>query len=312
MSTFSLTILGTSAAVPAHGRFCSGQLLHTERESILIDCGEGIQLQLQKIGAGHGRIDTILISHLHGDHFFGLFGLLTSWMLNRRREPLLIISPPGLREMITPVIQLDKFTPPFPITFQEEAPTGLERVYRTRQLDVFAFPLRHRIPTNGYLVRELERPRSILPAKIEEYAIPYPAIPAVKAGGDFSLPGGGTVPNGELTTDPPPSRSYAHCSDTHYFPEIVEFIRDVNLLYHEATFLHEDLDRALETDHTTAHQAGLAARDARVGQLVIGHYSGRYTDIEALEAEARRVFPLTSGARELQRYTVPFVGRMKD
>ncbi len=308
---FSLTILGTSAAVPAYDRFCSGQLFSTPRTTFLIDCGEGTQLQLQKAGVGHNDIAVILISHLHGDHYFGLFGLLTSWALAKRTAPLLIISPPGLQGRVEVLLELEKYLASFTIDFKTYEPKHLLPIWSSKYLEAFAFPLEHRIPTNGYLIREKPNLPNIRPAAIQLYDIPYQAIPAIKAGGDFICTDGTRIPHSVLVFPPAPPRAYAHCSDTRYLPALADCLQGVDLLYHEATFIHEDLENAIRTAHTTALEAAHLALAAGVKTLVIGHFSARYPNISVLEQEARRIFPNTYAARELMRFVIPYAGRLR-
>lgn len=308
---FSLTILGTSAAVPAYNRFCSGQLLSTPRISFLIDCGEGTQIQLQKAGVGQEQIGVILISHLHGDHYFGLFGLLTSWALAKRRAPLLIVSPPGLQQRIEALLELEIYPAPFAIRFQTYQAEGLLPIWSSKHLEVFTFPLTHRTPTNGYLIREKPPLPNIRPEAIQTYEIPYQAIPDIKAGGDFIQPDGTRIPHKDLVFPPVAPRSYAYCSDTRYLPALANYLQGVDLLFHEATFLHEDLEQAIKTAHTTALEAAQLALAAQVGTLVLGHFSARYPNVTILEQEARRVFPKAYAARELMRFVVPRAKRLE-
>lgn len=306
---FELIVLGTSGAVPAYGRFCSSQVLHTENEDFLIDCGEGCQMRLQRYAAGHARFRHIFISHLHGDHFYGLPGLLTSWALAGRSEPLTLYSPPGLQELLDHFLlhAIGRF--PYPIHFRELDASRSEILTPTPDIRVRTLPLHHRVPTLGYRFDEVERPRTILPAAIARYQIPYTDIAAIKGGADFELADGSRIPNAELTTAGPASRSYAYCSDTRYYPELQPLLQDVDLLYHEATFLHELLEQAEETLHATAREAALMARAAGAGQLVLGHFSSRYADTTDFEVEARTIFPRTYAARDGQRFQVAFEGR---
>lgn len=266
-------------------------------------------MQLQQVGEGHGRINLILISHLHGDHYFGLPGLLTSMILNGRKAPLRIISPPGLREQISGLIDFDRFEPPFPILFEEVVTTELQLIHETGQYEVYGFPLVHRLPTNGFLIREKPRQPNFRKEAIAEFGIPYQHIPAIKAGGDFIKEDGTIVPNSNLVSPAVDPRSYAFCSDTRYFPGLADYVKGVDLLYHESTFLHVDLDNAERTMHSTALEAGQTARDAKVGQLILGHFSARYVDLTPLEMEARSVFPNAYAGRELMRFVVPFTSR---
>ncbi|NJB85194.1 ribonuclease Z [Lewinella marina] len=306
---FAVTILGSNGAVPTADRHASAHLLESEAADILIDCGEGTQLQLQSAGAGVGRIGLILITHLHGDHYFGLPGLLTTLALTGRTAPLRIISPPGLRAKLTHLLDLDRYALPFGLEFVEHAASARSVVAEMADLEVLAFPLRHRIPTNGYLIREKSRPDTILKDQLERFAIPVEAIPDIKAGGDFISAEGQRIPHAELTAPAPAPRSYAYCSDTAYFPELSAYVRGVDLLYHEATFLHDLAAEAAEKGHSTAHQAALVARDASAGHLILGHFSARYRDVEQHEREAREVFARTTAARDLYRFVIPYSGR---
>lgn len=306
---FSLTILGTSAAVPAYNRFCSGQLFSTPRAAFLLDCGEGTQLQLQRAGVGQNDIGVILISHLHGDHYFGLFGLLTSWVLARRQAPLLIVSPPGLQQRVEALLELEKYPASFSIDFKTYEPAGLLPIWSSKYLEVFTFPLQHRIPTNGYLIKEKPSLPNMRADAIKTHDIPHQAIPAIKAGGDFVRTDGKRIPHSDLVFPPAPPRAYAYCSDTRYLPALADWLRGVDLLYHEATFLHEDLENAIKTAHTTALEAAHLALAAGVKTLVMGHFSARYPNITVLEQEARRIFPNAYAARELMRFVIPYAGR---
>ena len=266
-------------------------------------------MRLQQAGLGLGRCELILITHLHGDHYFGLPGLLTSLALNGRTQPLRIISPPGLRERIGPLLELDRYGLPFPVEFAEAAAAGFEHLTSVGDVDVLFFPLRHRIPTNGYLIRERQREANIVKEAIEAYDIPWQAIAGIKAGDDFTTADGRTIPHVQLTVPPPPPRSYAYCSDTEYFPQLAEWVRGVNLLYHEATFLHDMAGEARQRGHATAREAAQLARAAMAERLILGHYSARYAEVEDHEREARAVFPKSYAARDLYRYTVPYAGR---
>ncbi|MBC6994470.1 ribonuclease Z [Neolewinella lacunae] len=306
---FSLTVLGTSGSVPAHGRNCSGVFLQTPLTDVLIDCGEGTQMQLQRAGLSLGRCSTILISHLHGDHYFGLPGLLSSLSLSGRTAPLLIVSPQHLRPRLSPLFELDRFPMPYPLEFRTYSATAPEPLLSLPGLEVLSFPLQHRVPTNGYLLRETPRAGNIRSDKIAEYAIPWPAIPAIKSGGDYHTPDGQVIPHAELVSPAPPPRSFAYCSDTQYFPELASHVRGVDLLYHEASFLDDLRDEAQQRGHSTARQAATVAHDAGAGELVMGHFSSRYASLTDHEEEARTIFPNSHAGRELGQYAVPFVGR---
>ncbi|MEO0628449.1 MAG: ribonuclease Z [Bacteroidota bacterium] len=315
---FDVLILGSSAALPTADRFCSGQLLRAQSTQVLIDCGEGSLRQLQAAGASYGKISLILITHLHGDHYFGLPGLLTSLALNDRKKPLLIVSPPGLKEKVAPLLEMGKYELPFALEFQEldlpvddEPLTGEwpRHLFDHGDLGISYFPLQHRIPTAGYLLEERRRQPNIRPEQLERFQIPFSKIKEIKAGASYETADGQIIPNEELVMAAPEPRSFAYCSDTRYFPELSNWVSQVDLLYHEATFLHEMQDRAIETKHTTALEAATLAKDAQVSKLIIGHFSSRYPKEEVLVTEARTVFPETVGARELERHAVAPRGR---
>ena len=306
---FELTLLGTNSALPAFDRFPTSQVLNVEDRAYLIDCGEGTQIRMQQYPVRRGRISQIFISHLHGDHIFGLIGLLTSFGLNGREEPVDVFSPPGLQPIIEVQLKLGAAGLPFALRFHEVDPTRHSRIFADRRIEVFTLPLRHRIPTTGYLFREHQRPSNIRPEQIKKYDIPFGKIPAIKAGAELSLADGTVISNERLTIPAPPPRSYAFCSDTRYEPAIVPLIRDVDLLYHESTFCEDQRQQAELTMHSTAREAALIARDAGVGRLILGHYSSRYRDLTPFLEEARAVFPATELGEDGRTFSVAFRGR---
>lgn len=304
---FELTLLGTGAALPMPGRLTSAQVLNVNDRLYLIDCGEGTQMRLTEYQVRRSKIGQIFISHLHGDHFYGLMGLLTSFALNDRSQPLDVFSPFGLKEIIDVMLHYQgSGSSSYPIRFHVVDTTQHQLIFEDNQLEVYSIPLQHRIPTSGYLFREKQRPRNILPEKIAEYNIPVSEIKNIKNGGAFTLPDGTTVSNAELTAGLPHQRSYAYCSDTSYAPEIVPYIKGVDILYHEATFLQQDEQVALAYSHSTAAQAAMIARAAEVEKLIIGHFSSRYKDAALFEQEARTIFPNTSGGADGMALEVPF------
>lgn len=306
---FEITVLGTSGAVPSYGRHCSGILLRTDTTDVLIDCGEGTQMQLQAAGLGLGKCQTILITHLHGDHYFGLPGLISSLALNGRTTPLQIISPRHLRPRITALFELDRYPMPYELTFKTLEATELTPILEIGDLEISAFPLRHRTPTNGYLIREKDRPANIIKTKIAEYQIPWQQIAGIKEGADFATQDGTVIPNMELVTPAAASRSFAYCSDTIYFEELAGYVAGADLLYHEATFLADMEADALKKGHSTAAQAARTAKDANAGQLILGHFSSRYPDVSGHELEARTIFPNSYAARDLMQFSAPYAGR---
>jgi len=271
----------------------------------LIDCGEGTQMQLRRMRFRLGRLGNVFISHLHGDHVFGLFGLLSSLGLTGRETPLRIYGPPALEDVVLQHIDMFDIHLPYEVIFHPLHCEGSNVIYEDKVLTVRHFPLRHRIPACGYLFREKERKRKFIPGVLEQYEIPIALRKGIQEGDDLPLEDGRIIPNDELTMPGPPPRSYAFCSDTAYDRSFIPFIRGVDLLYHEATFANADVQRATETMHSTARQAALIAREAEVKKLVIGHFSARYKDLNILLEEAREIFPETYLAEDGKRFEVP-------
>ncbi len=300
-----VTILGTGAGGPFQGRNYTAQVLQTENHYYLIDCGEGTQHQLHRFRVPYDRFRQIFISHLHGDHVFGLIGLLTSYCLKKRTQPLQIFSPSGLRELVAETARLTGIIFPYSIQFTEVDPNVSQPVFEDKWVEVWTIPLNHRMPCSGWLFREKPRLLNIRKEKITEYDIPISLIPGIKAGADLSLPDGRVIANAELTQAPRPLRSYAFCSDTAPAPEIAAAIRNADLLYHEATFTDEHREDAALSFHSTAAQAAGIAKAAGVKKLLLGHFSGRYPDVEKHLLEARAVFPDTEAAEEGAVYGIP-------
>jgi len=303
--TFELTLLGTNAALPTVGRSPSAQVLQIQHHYYLIDCGEGTQVRLLEYKVRHSRIRQVFISHLHGDHFFGLIGLLTSWQLSGRRAALDIYSPEGLERMIRIQLEAGAGRLSYPLCFHVLDTEQHALIFEDQLTEVYSLPLQHRIPTTGFLFREKPRPANIRPEKIEEYDIPVSKIPEIKAGADLVLPDGRRVPHQELTRPAPPPRAYAYCSDTRYTESLVPLLEGVNLLYHESTFREDNRERAEKTFHSTAKQAATLAKQAGVEKLVLGHFSSRYKKVEPFAEEAREIFSNTVAGKEGMRIEVP-------
>jgi len=304
MAPFELTILGCSSATPTSSRHPTAQVLNVFERFFLIDCGEAAQIQLRKFKIKIQRIDHIFISHLHGDHYLGLPGLLGTMHLLGRDKELHIYSPPGLKEIITISHHHSNTHLKYNIVFHSIEEKSAATIFEDDKLSVETIPMNHRIPCYGFLFREKQRPKNIIKEKIEEYNIPVQEIPLIKDGKDFITQDGKIITNTELTTESPPPRSYAYCSDTIYNESYIEQIRNVNLLYHEATFASDMIERAKETHHCTAKEAGTIALKANVKQLIIGHYSARYRELEPLFAEAKQVFENTLLAIEGDTYKI--------
>lgn len=302
--SFKITILGSSGAVPAFGRMPSAQFVEVQNHYFLIDCGEGAQMQLMKYNLYLHRIDHVFISHLHGDHYLGLMGLLFTLHLNRRATDLHLYSHKGLDEIIITQLKYSKSALNFKIIFHTLTPGEREVIYEDHQLTVETIPLAHKINCSGFLIREKVKPRridkSVLPAEL-----PYSQILTLKAGGDILDEAGNVLHKNEALTFPPrKSRSYAYCSDTQYDENIVEQITGVDVLYHEATFITEDKEKAFETMHSTAAQAAMIALKANAGRLLIGHFSARYRELMPVLEEAQQHFTKTSLATEGETFQI--------
>lgn len=292
-------ILGSNAAAFAHRRHHTAQLVTVQHHKFLVDCGEATQLLLKRNGVKVSTIDHILISHLHGDHYFGLIGLLSTLHLFGRKKELHLIGPPGLKEIIALQFRYSETSLGFKIHFKEFTPGTSEVVFDTPKYQVVTLPMDHSIPCMGYLFKEKPKSRKIIRALMEEYKISRLEMLALKEGKDI-LNEAGQVKhkNSELTQDPSPAYSYAYCADTRFKPALKDLIAQVDLLYHEATFGSEMKDRAQKTYHSTAAQAGEMALLANVKKLILGHFSARYQDLAPILEEAKTVFSNTELATE--------------
>lgn len=295
---FELTILGSSSAIPTFQRFPTSQVLKLNERLFLIDCGEGAQIQLSKYEIKAHKINHIFISHLHGDHYLGLMGLISSMHLLGRTAELHVYGQPVLLEIINLQLKASSTTLRYHLIFHPLGTEKGELILDDDELTVTTIILNHRIPCTGFLFKEKNKPRKLIKEKIDEYAIPIPALAGIKRGQDYRNEAGITIPNEELTLPPSSPKSYAFCSDTIYDESIIDAIKEVDLLYHESTFLHDLLPRAKETYHTTSIEAGTMALKANVKKLLIGHFSSRYKHLEPLLLEAQSVFPDTELAVE--------------
>lgn len=298
MEKFELHILGCGSALPTTRHFPTSQIVNVRDKLFMIDCGEGAQLQFRKSHLKFSRLNHIFISHLHGDHCFGLLGLISTLNLLGRTAELHIHSPKGLETLLTPMLDFFNRQMTYKVPFHEFDTKEPMLIYEDRSLTVTTIPLRHRMPCCGFLFAEKRRPNHIIREMVDFYQVPVYELNRIKNGADYVTPEGKTVSNNLLTRPSAPSRSYAYCSDTIYLPSIVEQIKGVDLLFHEATFANEDAPRAKETFHTTAAQAAEIARRAEVKKLLIGHFSARYEDENVLLQEASAIFPDTQLAKE--------------
>lgn len=304
MMRFEVSILGSNAALPTYKSFTSSQFLNIREHYCLIDCGEGCQIAVQRYQVKAFQVKDIFISHLHGDHVLGLMGLLMSFGLNQRQKKLRLYGPKGIREWVEVQMRLMNAHLSYPLEIRECDSEQSELLLDTPSFQVFSLPLAHRVACQGFLFKEKLAHPNMRKDRILELEIPFRQIPAIKAGGGFTDAEGKFWPHEELCTPPPPPRTYAYCSDTAFHPPLAELIRGVDLLYHEATFLHELLKNAKKTGHSTAKQAGEMAKLAQVKKLLIGHFSTRYQDTKVLLEEAQSEFAETATAEEGKTYSV--------
>lgn len=304
MEKFDVHILGCGSALPTLRHAATSQVINLREKLFMIDCGEGTQVQLRKSRLKFSRLNHIFLSHLHGDHCFGLMGLISTFGMLERTADLHLYSHPELEKLLRP--QLDFFCKglPFRIVFHPFDPTQRTVIYDDRSVSIETIPLRHRIPTCGFLFKEKAVANHIRRDMIDFYQIPVCMINRIKNGEDYTLADGTVIANARLTTPADTPRTYAYCSDTTYLPRIVEQIADADLLFHEATFCEADAARARATFHSTASQAARIADAAHAKRLMIGHFSARYDDESVLLQEASALFPHTFLAEEGLKITV--------
>lgn len=295
---FQITILGSGSSLPTLERNPTSQVVNVNENLYMIDCAEGTQVQLRKFKVKFQKINHIFISHLHGDHYLGLIGLIQSMHLLGRKNILNIYGHPTLWEIIKLHNSASDTYLKYPITFHPLSYDEKKLIHEDSKTKVYSLPLKHRIPTCGFLFEEKERDLTISKAMIENYEIPVIAIKDIKKGKDFTTPEGRVIANSHLTEKPIPPRKYAFCSDTMYFEKIVDDIKHFDLLYHEATFLEDLKSRAKETYHSTAIQAATIAKMAEVKQLLLGHFSVRYNENEKFLEQAQSVFSETALAQD--------------
>jgi ribonuclease Z len=283
--------LGCHSATPRVNAHPTAQYLEINSRHFLIDCGEGTQRQMRLNKVGFSKVNTIFISHLHGDHFFGLIGLISTFGILNREKELHIHGPKGIKEVINIQLKHSKSYVKYKIIFHELNSTESELIFEDEKVKVYTIPLNHRVYTNGFLFKEKEKSRKINISAVKEFKeIDKCDYNNLKAGKDFKLDSGDVIKNSELTYNPEKPLSYAYCSDTSYKPTIIEIIDGVDLLYHESTFLTDKEDLAKKTGHSTAKQAATIAKKANVKKLVLGHYSSRYKNISLFKKEAQEVF----------------------
>lgn len=289
-SPITLTILGCYAAAPGSFKNPTSQVLDIRNHLFLIDCGEGTQVALRRNKIKFSRIKNIFISHLHGDHFFGLMGVITTFSLLKRKFPLTIYGPKGIKEIVLLQLKLTKGFTSYDLHFRELESKEPEVIYEDEKVTVTTIPLKHRIYCNGYYFQEKIGERKLDVNACLNLDIDKAYFRKIKQGGDVTLDSGEVVANEQLTFDPDPPKSYAYCSDTAYKPAIAEQIKGATALYHESTFLESHEKLARPTGHSTAGQAATIAKTAGVKKLILGHYSVRYHDLEKFIEEASPIF----------------------
>lgn len=285
-----VTVLGNNSALPAFGRHPTAQTVTVYGEVLLLDCGEGTQLQMQRYGMKWKNVHHIFISHLHGDHYFGLPGLINSMSLLGRVAPLHIYAPSGLEPILELILKVANTELKYPLHFHALSPEG-GRLVDNPSFSVDYFGVEHGIECYGFLVEMKTRGRRILPEKCSEYAVPVSFFDELKAGKDYIAPDGTTVANALVTEDGPDPKRYAYCSDTLFTERFLPMIKGVDMLYHESTYLEEDAEKATARFHSTATQAARLARMANAKHLLLGHFSSKYKELEQFHEEASRVFP---------------------
>lgn len=302
--SFTVTILGAASAKPTIDRHPSAQVVNIHEQHYLVDAGEGVQQQLIRYGINPLKIREVFISHLHGDHVYGLFPFISTLGLYGRRTPLKVYAPAPFGEMLEAHLRLFDSQLPYEVVWVELDTTKHRLLMENRTIEVWSIPLRHRVPCAGFLFREKEPPLNVEKYKIAKYDLSIAQITAAKRGEDVVLDSGEVIPNGELTYRPYAPRSYAYLSDTNFSAKAANLCHGVSLMYHETTYAAAEQRSAKERGHATTRDAAKAALKAEAGRLIIGHYSSRYKQLEPLVEEARALFPATEAAVEGKIFTI--------
>ncbi|GAA4313176.1 ribonuclease Z [Compostibacter hankyongensis] len=305
MTVFALTILGNNSALPAHGRAPTAQVVTYHNRRYLVDCGEGTQMQMSRYKIRRSKIGHIFISHLHGDHYYGLPGLINSLSLTGRKAPLHVYAPPELEPILQLQLQCADTQLGYELLFTPLTAEGTGLLLDEGDLQVHYFSTQHRIPCFGFLFREIHRKRKIDPERILRYAIPVEYYKRLQQGEDYTAPDGTVIPNEQLTLPPPPGRSYAYCADTRYTESLIPQVSGCDLLYHETTYLEHEAEKAFRRYHSTTVQAATLAVRAGVKKLLVGHFSSQYESLDPFAEECRPVFPRTETALEGVSYIIP-------
>ncbi|MBQ6710363.1 MAG: ribonuclease Z [Bacteroidales bacterium] len=303
---FTLNVLGTASALPTTERYPSAQVLDVRGRLFMIDCGEGAQMQMRRARISFLKIEHICLSHIHGDHLFGLFGLLSTMGMLGRSAQLNIYAPSGFRPVLDFFMNHFGDGIRFEINYVELMMDAPEIVYENRHVELLAFPLNHRVETFGFMIREKMPPFNVRKEAIAEYGLSLAEIGTLKKGEDVEREDGSVIRNVDAAYRPYVPRSYAYCSDTAPFPELSEWVKGATLMYHESTFPEEMSEMAEKTFHSTTLQAAKTARDAGVGRLLVGHYSSRFPSVDFFLDEIRTVFPNADLAHDLDVIEIPF------
>ncbi len=299
-----LTIIGCYSATPRISAHTTSQVLESRGHTFLIDCGEGTQMELRKHKVKFNQIKHIFISHLHGDHCFGLIGLISTFRLLNREADLHVYGPKGIKELIMLQIKLSKSWIDFNLIFHELTSLESGLIFEDDKIEVHTIPLDHRVYTNGFLFKEKAFDRKLLVDKAEAKQIDVAYYRKLKQGADVLNSHGELISNADVTTEGIPSRSYAFCSDTAYCEAIIPIIKNVDVLYHEATFLDTHVNLCAKTKHSTAKQAAEIAKKSTVGKLILGHYSSRYKNLEDFKIEAQTVFSCVELAEDGKTFQI--------
>lgn len=304
MIPIEVTILGSNSAIPAHGRHPTAQWIHMDGYHVLMDCGEGTQMRIQNSPYRPLQLDAVCISHLHGDHVFGLPGLMTTMALQGRQKMLNLYGPVGLHEYLKGIFKLSGSRFTYPWTVHEHSPEGAKVIFESEHIEIETFPLIHRIPTNGYLFKLKERPRRLNGTLLDQNHVPNEARAILKRGMDYTDQNGKTYSHEQYSSPGDPMRSYAFCSDTKYNEALEQILHRPNALYHEATYKHDMYTQAHERFHSTAKEAAMVAQMIGAKKLLLGHASSRYRDLSELEKEAQDIFVNSEYVIEGKKYLV--------
>ena len=302
--SIAVTILGNSSAKPTVTGHPSAQVVNINEQLFLVDAGEGVQRQMARCGISALKLRAVFISHLHGDHLYGLFPLLSTLGLYGRRTSLRVYAPRPFGEMLEAFLRLCEGDLPYQIEWVEVDTTKHQIIFENDTTEVWSLPLRHRVPTAGYLFRQKEPALNVKKYAIERYALTVPQIVQAKRGEDVVLESGEVLANADITYRPYGTLSYAYCSDTNYSARLAKMVEGVDMLYHEATYAADMRKTAKERGHATTADAAKVAQMAGAGRLLIGHFSSRYKNLEALLAESREIFPATDIARERETFLI--------